>query len=216
MFWQEDNDTEITLPENRSVDLVFSINCPMLPADHAESLSNAIASILPWFGDDELSGLHLIHGADSGNGWERPDDLLHLSRRTKLCIRVANEKVEEAKALCNQKLEVADYPLQVIQFKTRPLAKTNFLYSRYVAHPIEWDEDQFMDWAVSELKRNRLKFKKMLCGKQHQLVTENGLINTRSLMIAELPFEDAYFLQEEGLGPHRTLGCGIFIPQKSF
>jgi CRISPR/Cas system CSM-associated protein Csm4 (group 5 of RAMP superfamily) len=35
-------------------------------------------------------------------------------------------------------------------------------------------------------------------------------------MVAELSYEDAITLQEQGLGPHRTLGCGLFLPQKSF
>jgi hypothetical protein len=33
-------------------------------------------------------------------------------------------------------------------------------------------------------------------------------------MIADLPVEESLRLQKTGLGPHRYLGCGLFIPHK--
>ena len=40
------------------------------------------------------------------------------------------------------------------------------------------------------------------------------LVMTRSLMLAELQPEESIRLQEDGLGPLRHMGCGIFIPHK--
>ncbi|MES9880712.1 MAG: type I-MYXAN CRISPR-associated protein Cas6/Cmx6 [Sedimenticola sp.] len=41
-------------------------------------------------------------------------------------------------------------------------------------------------------------------------------MTTRSLMVADLSVEDAIHLQEQGIGEGRSMGCGLFIPQKSF
>ena len=47
---------------------------------------NLFKEELPWMVDEPQAGIHLIHGAESGNGWIRPqepDALLILSRRTR-------------------------------------------------------------------------------------------------------------------------------------
>lgn len=216
MFWQEENENDQDAPQTRVVDLQFSIKCATLPVDHARALSSAIQTELPWFAADQLSGLHLIHGAESGNGWERPEDLLNLSRRTKLCLRVPVERIGDANRLCERQLDIAGHTLEVLQSKIRPLAKTHILYARYVTQPADWSEEHFTEWAVTQLQDRRIKFKKLLCGKAHQLNIGDSQLDTRSLMIADLPYEDAFLLQEEGLGPNRSIGCGIFVPQKSF
>jgi hypothetical protein len=41
-----------------------------------------------------------------------------------------------------------------------------------------------------------------------------GAIHTRSLMIADLRKAESVKLQEVGIGKHRLLGCGLFLPQK--
>ncbi|MBT4668468.1 MAG: hypothetical protein HOC17_04305, partial [Candidatus Ruthia sp.] len=41
-----------------------------------------------------------------------------------------------------------------------------------------------------------------------------GIIHTRSLMVADLRKAESVKLQEQGIGKHRLLGCGLFVPQK--
>ncbi len=219
MYWHEENESNEQKPQERLVDLLFSIDCPSLPVDHAWALSSAIKSHLAWFTDEEQCGLHLIHGGETGNGWERPDGsdaILNLPRRTKLCLRLPQERVQEANQLSEKELNIAGHKLTVGQSKIRPLAKTQFLYARHVALQNSSDEEQFTRWAVEQLHSGGIQFKKMLCGKQHQINLPTSTLHTRSLMIANLPYEDALTLQEMGLGPGRTLGCGLFVPQKSF
>lgn len=219
MYWQEESNQEsFSVPET-VVDLHFRINCPTLPVDHAWPLAQAIQEQLPWFGEQPRTGLHLIHTADSGNGWERPetaDALLHLSRRTPLVLRLPADLAQAAEALLEQTLDVAGHRMEIVALKQKKLAMSRFLLARYVATDPALSEEQFIDWAVSELQRMGLRFKKILCGKSHQLAGPDGPIHTRSLLVAELSYEDAITLQEQGLGPHRALGCGLFLPQKSF
>jgi CRISPR-associated protein Cas6 len=218
MLWQEErNDDEFVVPE-RTLDLVFQIRCPTLPVDHAWALSEAIRAVLPWFADDPGAGLHLIHGAESGNGWERPTEgaaLIYLSRRSALTLRLPRERIEAAEGLSGATLEVHGHRMEIGPAKRRPLERTNTLYARYVASPVDDEDEQaFLHWAIDELKGLRLGFKKVLCGRQLRLRTPEGAILTRSLMVADLPYPDAVRLQEQGIGPHRSRGCGLFIPHK--
>ncbi|MCP3867545.1 MAG: type I-MYXAN CRISPR-associated protein Cas6/Cmx6 [Gammaproteobacteria bacterium] len=220
MYWQEDTeDQQFEIPRD-VVDLQFRIRCPTLPVDHAWPLFQGIQQHLPWFGSEEDSGLHLIHGADSGNGWERPQgatDLLHLSRRTRLTLRLPEHRLEQAHSLSGKSLEVTGHLMEIGESKVRPLSRSNFLYSRYlVADEPDLEEEAFIEWSVAQLKQMQLKFKKVLCGKQSDFRTPVGLVITRSLMVADLPYEDAVKLQQHGIGPLRHMGCGLFIPQKSF
>ncbi|HHH39264.1 MAG TPA: type I-MYXAN CRISPR-associated protein Cas6/Cmx6 [Sedimenticola sp.] len=220
MYWQEEeNEEQFQVPE-RVVDLAFSIRCPTLPVDHAWELAGQIGQRLPWFGDEPRSGLHIIHGADSGNGWERPqgaDELLYLSRRTRLVLRLPSERIGEASSrLAGETLTIDGHRMEVGRAKPRPLARSTILYSRYTVAEPDQDEEQFVEGAVGALRELRLRFKKILCGKSFELSTPEGPVFTRSLMVGGLPYEDAVLLQEEGLGPLRTMGCGIFLPQKEF
>lgn len=221
MHWQveEDDITLFTIPEN-VVDLQFAIECRILPVDHAYALGGAIQQALPWFADDETAALHLIHGADSGNGWERPeaaDDIIYLSRRTKLILRLPANRVDDAMTLIGQELDVAGNSMKVLKATKRLLDVTTSLYSRHVAAEPGESEEAFLQRIIREMRAMGLQFKKVLCGKEHALLTPEGALLTRSLLVADLNFDDAIILQEQGVGAksHKKLGCGLFIPHKT-
>lgn len=221
MYWQEeDNDgSQFRVPEE-VVDVQFSINCKSLPVDHAHALSTAVKEALPWFADEAQAGLHLIHVAESGNGWERPqgdDELLYLSRRTKLTLRVPQYRVEDAKQLSGRVLNVADNELEVGKSNVRLLSVSTTVYARYVAGKVEQSEDDFLVEVIAELRQSGLRFKKVLCGKENFLDTPDGPLITRSLLVADMAIEDAVRLQEIGVGSHeyKKLGCGLFIAHKT-
>lgn len=218
MFWQEEVDEQQFVVPDEVVDLLFKIKCNTLPVDHAWSLSEAIQAELPWFADEPQAGLHLIYGADSGNGWERPEggeELLYLSRRTRLVLRLPKHRVEDAEALSGRTLQVQDNLLEVGDSYTRNLAVTTTLYCRHLVTDAEMAEDEFLGLAVDALKQMNLRFKKVLCGKSRSFTTPDGELPTQSLMVAGLPLEDAITLQQQGLGPHRNRGFGLFIPHKT-
>jgi len=218
MFWQEEIDeTQFVVPDN-VVDLIFKIRCSTLPVDHAWALSDAIHQALPWFSDEPRSGLHLIYGADSGNGWERPtngDETLYLSRRTPLILRLPKERVEDAAALSGMNFDIAGSELQVGESHNRFLSMTTTLYCRHVAAQEHLTEEAFLQSAVDELRALNLRFKKVLCGKGTSFSTPEGPLQTLSLMVAGLSLDDAVTLQELGLGPLRSRGFGLFVPHKT-
>jgi hypothetical protein len=59
-----------------------------------------------------------------------------------------------------------------------------------------------------------IKPKKMLCGTETIINIPDKQLSTRSLMLADLSVEESVQLQMKGLGSHRWLGCGLFIPHK--
>ncbi len=221
MFWQEDDKPKAFKVPDDIVDLVFDIQCRELPVDHAHDLATAIRAHLPVMDDDDRLGVHSIHLAGSQNGWERPDPKLGqnliLSRRTKLTLRVPKERIDEvAQALEGAELDVAGYALTVGRAKQKKLSSQGTVFARNVVLEAdeEQDENAFLQRIVSHLAERGIRVKKALCGKTTEVAGPEGPIRTRSIMIAGLTAEESVRLQQEGLGPLRQMGCGIFIPHK--
>ncbi|MES9894300.1 MAG: type I-MYXAN CRISPR-associated protein Cas6/Cmx6 [Candidatus Thiodiazotropha endolucinida] len=217
-FWQEEQDEEQFVVPDNVVDLIFRIKCPSLPVDHAWSLSDEIHRELSWFPLEPQAGLHLIYGADSGNGWVRPSDggeTLYLSRRTPLILRLPKERLDEATKLSGKTLDIDGFAMEIGKSHTRFLAMTTTLYCRYLACETGQSEDEFVQSAVESLQSLNLRFKKVLCGKGTLFTTPQAPLLTRSLMVAGLSLDDAVTLQEYGIGPHRIRGFGLFVPHKT-
>lgn len=218
MLWQEDRQEKPLQVPTDVIDLLFEIEGREIPVDHAHSLSQSLYQALPWLSEESQIGIHSIHVAASQNGWERPDGVsgqrLHLSRRTKLCLRLPSERLTEAQQLIGQTLDIDGCQLKIGKSKTRPLSSLGTVFARYVAAPEIQDEADFWNWAAAELKSLDIQAQKALCGLVSQLETPQGTIQTRSLLLAELNPMESVRLQRFGLGPHRHLGCGLFIPHK--
>jgi CRISPR-associated protein Cas6 len=217
MYWQESKETERYIVPDDIVDVVYSIQCRCLPVDHAYALSQAVARALPWFADEERAGLHTIHVAESGNGWMRPDRadaLLHLSRRTRLTLRLPKHRIDDAGKLTGQTLDVAGNSLRVEKSAVKPLSSITTVFSRYIVTRDGADESAFLQDVMAQIGAMGIRPKKMLCGMERIIATPDRLIRTRSLMLADLAIEEAVKLQQQGLGADRKLGCGLFIPHK--
>lgn len=217
MYWQETKENEHYVVPDDVVDVVYNIQCRCLPVDHAWALSQAISAALPWFADEPEAGLHPIHVADSGNGWMRPDApdaLLQLSRRTRLMLRLPKHRVEDAGKLSGQTLDVGGNVMKVEKATVKPLSAMTTLFSRYIVSAEGMDEAAFLREAQSLLADMGIRPKKMLCGIERIIATPDRRIHTRSLMLADLAAEESVKLQQRGLGPGRTLGCGLFLPHK--
>lgn len=217
-FWQDDSDENVAAKSPQDVvDIVFRLRGRVIQVDHAWSLSQEILRVLPWFTQHDTNALHLIHVAGSGNGWQRPDDsnaLLHLSNRTRLCLRVASQCVNDAEALVGETLTLASGAIVVGASRLKPLLCSKVVFARYVVMAGCHTEDEFLDAAWGELKRRGINTRKMICGREHIFTTPQGDIKPRSLMLADLDREESIQLQAMPLGQYRAMGCGIFMPHK--
>ncbi len=216
-MWQDEEEVEFQIPDD-VVDLSFSIECPCLPVDHAYALSSAILEILPWLADEPEAGLHLIHGGTSINGWqapESPDEVILLSKRTKLRLRLPKTRAQDATELCGKTLNVSGNSMKIGKAKTMLLVNSNTLYARYIASDMEEDDEAFTQRMIKELKAMGLKFTKILSGRDHTLIGPDGEITTKSLMVSGLPVQDAVKLQVLGVGQYQHMGIGLFVASKS-
>lgn len=217
MYWEENDREQTRVVPDRVVDLVFTIRARSLPVDHAYALSQAVSEKLEWIKSDPFAGLHTIHVAASANGWYRPDQtgqVLYPSRRSKLTLRVPKHRIEAALSLSGQSLEVAGHSLSIEGATIRPLSDITTLFARYVMSCDCETEAEFTDTMIAALQVMHIRPKKMLCGTQTMLHTPAGELRTRSLLLADLSFDDSIGLQERGLSSHRHMGCGIFLPHK--
>lgn len=216
-YWQEDRARGVLAEPGDAIDVMFALSgATVIPVDHAYALSQAVIAALPWLTKIEGAGLHLIRGADSGNGWQRPEgeqELLYLARRTRLKLRIPRAYVTEAAGLTGTDLEISGQRFTVGSTVVREIAPAGALYAHHVVDT-ESDEPAFLESAVAEFHKLGVACKKMLCGKSRSLALPDDRVRTRSLMVADMSSAESVVLQCRGLGPRRLLGCGLFVPHK--
>ena len=217
MHWIEEQGDEYEAIPETVVDLAFSIRCRALPVDHAYDLYTALAPHLPWLEEEPLAGIHPLHVAETAHGWVRPqraDELLHLSRRTKLVLRMPVERVADARSLEGKRLRVGHHGMIICEATQLPLSRSHSLFSRRVVIGDDESEETFVERLLGEMRTMGVRPKKILPGLAHTLRTPQHRLCTRLLSVEDLSLEESFRLQMIGLGPYRHLGCGIFIPHK--
>ena len=196
--------------QNRNIevlDVVFPMEGQCLPRDHAHALRQTLCQHLPWLDTDAQAGIHpvkLVPGTDSP---------ALLSRRSLLMLRVARQRMPGLSALAGLDLMVAGHRLRLGSPHLRELQAYTTLYAYKVAAD-NADEVVFMAEVARELAELGIVGERV-CGMHQVLNLTDGVVNTFSLMLHALPPDQSLRLQHHGIGPHRLLGCGIFIPHKS-
>lgn len=218
MYWNEDKKREKYQIPDDIVDLSFVVKCKCLPLEHMQALYESLSAILPQLKDDKLAGIHPMSGSESGNGWERssdPNQLIYLSRRQKMTIRISKDYLAAAENLEGQTINVAGYDVEMGKTSIKKLSDLPTTFCRSILIDSRMDEDDFLRWAFDELKSLEITVSKMMAGKERVVQLPNGGERiTRSLMVAELTQGESVLLQQHGLGEGRKLGCGLFLPQK--
>ena len=218
-FWTDEKDSQVRyVISDEVMDFVFSINCKCLPYEHMHALYRALKQILPWVDEEKLAAIHPIYGAESGNGWLRPEgkpgELMYLSRRQKLSLRMPKTRQDEMENLVGQTLDIDGHALTLGKMEPRLLSDSPIIFARFVVSEEGLDETAFLEQAAIQMQALDIHVRKMLAGKERQIVIPDGVLHTRSLMLADLEQEESVRLQQHGLGSHRHLGCGLFLPQK--
>jgi CRISPR-associated protein Cas6 len=195
------------LPEAAVVDLVFPLVGHSLPRDHAQLLQRGLQQALPWLVDEPRAGVHpvkLVSGTEAQ---------ALLSQRARLLLRLPRPRVDAASELAGRTLELDGCQVRLGVPHLRELLPHATLYAPAVAAPGD-DEAVFLQAVEQELQGLQVRSQRV-CGKRHSLLQEGQGVTTFSLMLHALSRADSLRLQEHGLGPHRLLGCGIFVPHKS-
>jgi CRISPR-associated protein Cas6 len=191
-----------------TVDVAFHVSGQALPRDHAQALQQAVCDRWPWMSTDVLAGIHpvkLVHGTD---------ETALLSRRSRLLFRIATHRVNELQGVSGFDLNVQGHFLKLGSAHRHELLPHGTLYAYRVAASSP-DEIAFMDTVKQELEELAIGGDRV-CGKRQSMVISEGrVLTTFSLMLHGLSQAQSLQLQQHGLGPHRLLGCGIFVPHKS-
>jgi len=200
----------VTLPaasQESVVEAVFPLEGKALPRDYAQALLDALAGQVPWLHEDVGTGMHplkLVSG---------PESLALLSQRTRLILRVHANRLDELKALAGVQLDVAGHALRLGVVHLRALQPLATLYAYRVA-AASADESAFMQAMEVELASLSIAGERV-CGKRQTMQVGGREMTTFSMMLHGLAPEQSLRLQQRGLGPHRLLGCGLFVPHKS-
>lgn len=217
VYWQQsDKKPGAIAPAGDVVDLAFRIRCQRLPVDHAWPLCSAVHRVLPWLVDEPLGGIHLVHGAESGNGWQRPgaSDYLVLPRRTRLTLRVRAERRQDAGRLSGALLAVGEQVIEVGEATEKPLVPSRTVFSRHVPASDDDDEEAFIESVAEALRVCGIEPRKILCGLSHSFATPNAAVHARSVLVGDLEFDESIEMQRRGIGDLGAFGMGLFLPHK--
>lgn len=200
------------------VDVAFRLPGGRLPVDHAYALFTAISRALPWFADEPAARLHQVHTAATGSGWMRPDaspgEELHLSRRTRLRLRVPLSRSRATLALTGQVMDVGGYTLAPGAGKLVPLEPANTLLARHVLCEGDEDEARLAARLQEALRAAGVAGASLILGRAQRLSTPQSILHTRSVVVTNLEPDGAMALLRDGIGEAGKLGCGIFVPYK--
>ena len=219
MLWQEDKKAAPFSVPDTVADLSFKLNSKQVPLDHAQQLSDEILKILPWIVDEPLAGIHMIHGASTGNGWQRPEDgsgdaCIYLSKRSRMLIRMPKTRYADMHALTGTTIQLSGHDVTFGEYQVKPLTALGTLFSRYVILNKNEGEDEFVSRVASDMKSMGINLTKALCGMGHTFKLASGPTRTMSIMVADLDPGDAVTLQQNGIGEGRKAGFGLFVAHK--
>jgi CRISPR-associated protein Cas6 len=142
---------------------------------------------------------------------------LILSKRTRLTVRVPNDRADALiESLSGKNLLIDGLKLSVVSGSKRTINASATLFSRYTwfSALTSNQEEPFVDAVVAQCQQLGFQPTKLLCGKSHQIMTAQGEICARSVLLADVPKEHSLRIQDAGLGELRSIGCGLVIPHK--
>lgn len=194
------------MSEPEVVDLAFALSGGGVPEDYADPLWNALERALPWLAEDESFGVHPLARISPAAG------RCYFSKHTRLTLRLAADKVEQARMLCGRRLDLGE-AVEVGEAKLRPLAAAKVMYSHFVAVG-SGDEEAFLAECKRQLAELGVEAQPIV-GMAQTLRLAGDAVPGFSLMLHGLRPEHSLRLQRAGLGVHHKRGCGIFVQHKS-
>jgi CRISPR-associated protein Cas6 len=197
----------LSVLDDPAVDVAFALDGRSLPRDHAQALADALAARLPWLASHPTAGVHPVKvvPGDGPQGW--------LSQRARLLLRVPQSLQPALAVLDGCTLGVAGSTLRLGPPTPHRLLPHGTLYAYFVAAASD-DEAAFMRDVQAELDALHIGAH-TVCGKCQVRHSGAGVVVGFSLMLHGLSPADSLTVQRVGIGPHRALGCGLFVPHKS-
>lgn len=187
-------------------DVAVAISGETIDAGYAVSLYEALARQLRWLAEEPAAGVFSIRGLSHSAG------ALLIGGRSRVVLRVPAERVADCERLSGQCI---DLPQQVRfgVITARELLPFPVLYARLVITGADAEADFLAD-VRAELKSVDVD-SDVIIGRRGELPIGSQREVGYSVMLHGLTPEESIRMQEHGLGRHRKLGCGLFVPHKS-
>lgn len=190
------------------IDVHFALVGTSVMTDYALPLWQALRARLPWLADEPLAGIHPLGGVSAGAA------VLYLGHRARLVLRLPPRRVQDAYALCGERLNLGG-EVAVGAATERIPQRGPALYSPFVTLPGE-NESAF----VTECRRRLVDIGvacDLVCGKMQTKRGEDGdsVLRGQSVLLYGLSDDAALRVQSAGLGEARKLGCGLFVRHKA-
>lgn len=203
--------TDDHLPPATMVDAVFPLAGRSLPRDHRLALADALEAAAPWLRELPAAGLHPVNLVP-GTG-----EPALLSQRARLLLRVPRTHVASLADLAGRELDVAGHRVRLGEPHLRELLPHNTLYAHFVAAGAatgDKDEAAFLAAVNAELDALGAACRR-ICGRRQRIRGGERALVGFSLMLHGLAAADALRVLEAGVGGHRRLGAGVFVPHRS-
>lgn len=201
-------------PPASMVDAVFVLQGQSLPRDHRVALADALEAAAPWLREQSAAGLHPVNVVPGGG------DPALLSHRAKLILRVPRAQAPLLEALQGRELDVAGHRVVLGALHLRELLPHNTLYAHFVAADAAAADTANAEIAFLQAVDAELAALGAACrrvsGRRQQIRGGRAepLVGF-SLMLHGLAAADSLRVLETGVGHHRRLGCGLFVPHRS-
>jgi CRISPR-associated protein Cas6 len=188
-------------------DLVYAVSGTTVPRDYHELLGQALARALPWLADEPGSGALGLRIA-SGAG-----PMALLPQRARLSLRVPRHQAEAAAQLCGRVLDLDGAELTVGALHERALQPVNTLYADFVCldDRVLAEFERAAEAALRELGVEA----RTICGRACSRRTGERILHGHPLALHGLKPAHSLRVQQLGLGSHRHIGCGLFVPHKA-
>jgi len=187
------------------IDLHLQIIGRTLNVDHGYALYSAVSKDLPGFHEAGDVGMNLIRGKYIGQGQ------LSIPPFSNLTFRLPASRVADYINLAGKSLDVDGHVLRVGVPSSHYLVPSPVLYAHLVTSRNCQDQDRFSLEMVRQLDTMDCKGK-LTIGKRRTLKVHGRQVVGYSVLVTELTAEESIFLQENGLGGRRKMGCGFFLP----
>lgn len=187
-------------------DAVFPLRGNTIAQDHAWLLWRELERHVPWLASEPGAGILPLSGLARGEG------VHYVGGRARLTIRLPSSRRASADFLAGVALDL-DGRVELGKPLERRLDAAKVVHSPFVDAGIG-DENGFLAACREELAQRGMT-PELVCGRKRRLLADGVVIEGFSLMLYDLKPEQTLALQEQGIGRHHQLGCGLFVPHKN-
>jgi len=192
-------------PAQYMTDVVFDLDGSVLPNSYPFAMWEEIVMYLPWLNEEKNAGILPLKGSIN-------DSVTLLSKRTKLVLRVSEERASDTLSLTNKHLNIEGNLLIVGSGKERQFQASPTLHTYMVESKL--DEVAFLEDMKTKLQLLNISCN-LICDKHRKISGLKQTLSGFGLVLHDLKPQASLQIQRTGLGNFRNYGCGIFVPFKA-